>query len=346
MPVAHELRKRLPPGWLATVVVTGLLASLAGVLAAPPAQGRVPGPVSGEGDPSAAAPTKQTHATAARRRYFATVTVRRAGIKNLPVIRYGGTPDDGPGTVIQNRGILSAPYGRWGGVAPGEVGNLFLAGHRSSHGAPLWKVPGLRRGDKITVVRGGITYVYVVAYRLLANFRSEASKAAQLAVVPGKPGEPATRPAIVLSTCATPEDAAAGLTWRDNFGNPTHRFNVVGFLAGSLAAVSAPTVSGITAASATVSTVVTGGTGPAQATFSYSEDPTFAPAGTVTVPAVDPEPDGHGSQVFSTAITGLKPATVYYVRATVKVSPGITVGPATPFQTASAQSVGGLPAGG
>lgn len=268
MPVAHELRRRFPPGLLATVVATGLLASLTGVLTAPPAHGRVPGPVSGEGDPSAAAPMKQAHATAARRRYFATVTVRRAGIKNLPVVRYGGTPDDGPGTVIQNRGILSAPYGRWGGVAPGEVGNLFLAGHRSSHGAPLWKVPGLRRGDKITVIRGGITYVYVVAYRLLANFRSEASKAAQLAVVPGRPGEPATRPAIVLSTCATPEDAAAGLTWRDNFGNPTHRFNIVGFLAGSLPAVSAPTVSG----------------------------------------------------------------------------PGITVGHATPFQTASAQSVDGLPA--
>lgn len=35
---------------------------------------------------------------------------------------------------------------------------------------------------------------------------------------------------ITLSTCATPEDDAAGNFWRDEFGNPEHRIDKVGVL--------------------------------------------------------------------------------------------------------------------
>lgn len=35
---------------------------------------------------------------------------------------------------------------------------------------------------------------------------------------------------ITLSTCATPEDHAAGNYWADRFGNPEHRIEKVGVL--------------------------------------------------------------------------------------------------------------------
>jgi sortase A len=35
---------------------------------------------------------------------------------------------------------------------------------------------------------------------------------------------------ITLSTCATPEDHAAGNYWADRFGNPEHRIDKIGVL--------------------------------------------------------------------------------------------------------------------
>ena len=35
---------------------------------------------------------------------------------------------------------------------------------------------------------------------------------------------------ITLSTCATPEDHAAGNFWSDELGNPEHRINKIGTL--------------------------------------------------------------------------------------------------------------------
>ena len=52
----------------------------------------------------------------------------------------------------------------------------------------------------------------------------------QTAPVPGRPGVAAVRPMITLSTCATPEDHAAGNFWADEFGNPEHRIDKIGVL--------------------------------------------------------------------------------------------------------------------
>ena len=41
---------------------------------------------------------------------------------------YRGSPDDAPGTRIQDRGDLASPLGPRGGVRAGEVGNFFIAG--------------------------------------------------------------------------------------------------------------------------------------------------------------------------------------------------------------------------
>jgi sortase A len=79
---------------------------------------------------------------------------------------------------------------------------------------------------------GGATtrYVYLVTRTRETSFRSPASLRAQRAPVPGRPGATPTRAMITLSTCATPEDHAAGNYWADEFDNPEHRIDKIGVL--------------------------------------------------------------------------------------------------------------------
>lgn len=148
----------------------------------------------------------------------------------MQVMRYPGSPDDGAGTAIQDRLFAAAPHGTWGGVGAGHIGNLMVTGHRTVPGAPMGAVPNLRKGDTILVRSAGRKYTYLVEDRLWVDFRDWADRESQRSPVPGKPGKPATRAAITLSTCATPEDNAAGLFYRDQYHNPAHRIAIVGYL--------------------------------------------------------------------------------------------------------------------
>jgi sortase A len=82
----------------------------------------------------------------------------------------------------------------------------------------------------VQVAAGGTTYVYRIVRTRETSFRSPASLRAQRAPVPGRPGEEPIRAMITLSTCATPEDHAAGNYWSDEFGNPEHRIDKIGVL--------------------------------------------------------------------------------------------------------------------
>ena len=79
-----------------------------------------------------------------------TVTVPDIDVRRS-LTYYRGSPDDGPGTRIQNRGLLASPQGPKGGVAAGEIGNLFIAGHRNTAGGPLLRIRELGRGDVVRV---------------------------------------------------------------------------------------------------------------------------------------------------------------------------------------------------
>ena len=158
------------------------------------------------------------------------LTQPRIGLERFPVVRYRGTPDDGPGTEIQNGGPMASPRGSGGGVGPGQVGNFIVTGHRTSHTAPFADLPTVRPGDHVMVESAGTVYVYEIARTRITSFRSVESKAAQVAPVPGRPGVEPTRPMITLSTCATPEDHARGNFWADEFGNPEHRIDKIGVL--------------------------------------------------------------------------------------------------------------------
>ena len=159
-----------------------------------------------------------------------TLSIPALGVRDLRVVAYTGTADDRPGTQIQNRGFLASPRGKAGGVGPGEIGNFIVTGHRVSHGRPLEHAPDLRNGDHILIRVGGTVYDYVITRTMTISFRKPAEKALQNAAVPGNPGAKPTQPMITISTCATPEDHAAGNYWHDELGNPEHRINKIGSL--------------------------------------------------------------------------------------------------------------------
>lgn len=173
--------------------------------------------------PSSAAPAPREP-----RRSF--VTVPALGLRDFPVLRYRGSPDDAAGTRLQDAGDMASPRGPLGGVGPGEVGNFIVTGHRLTGTAPLRESPSLRRGDRIRVRTGDTVHVYEVRRTRWTSFRSPRSLEAQRAPVPGRPGVEPTRAMLTLSTCATPEDHARGNYWSDEFGNPEHRIDKVAVL--------------------------------------------------------------------------------------------------------------------
>lgn len=158
------------------------------------------------------------------------LTVPALGLRDFPVVHYRGSPDDAPGTAIQNDGDLASPRGPGGGVAAGEVGNHIVTGHRLSSTEPFRYLPSLPKGSRVLVRVGDTVHVYEVRRTRWTSFRSQESLAAQRAPVPGRPGVEATRPMITLSTCATLEDHAAGNYWSDEFDNPEHRVDKIGVL--------------------------------------------------------------------------------------------------------------------
>jgi sortase A len=149
---------------------------------------------------------------------------------------YPGSPDDAKGTRIQDSGDLASPIGRRGGVRAGDVGNFFIAGHRTSAGGPLLHLRSLRRGDVVRVRTRcadgvDVTHRYAVTDRATyIDFFTREGRAAQIAPVPLRPGDVPIGPMVTLSTCATQEDRARGDRRRDRFGNPPGRWVVVGVL--------------------------------------------------------------------------------------------------------------------
>jgi sortase A len=160
----------------------------------------------------------------------ASLAIPAIGVRGLRVVAYTGTADDLPGTRIQNRGYAASPRGPRGGVGPGEIGNFIITGHRTSHDRPFGRLPELKNGDHVVITANGHIHDYVVSQTMTISFRKPAELAQQNAPVPGHPSQKPTRAMLTLSTCATPEDHAAGNYWHDRLGNPEHRINKIATL--------------------------------------------------------------------------------------------------------------------
>lgn len=175
-------------------------------------------------------PTQPTSTPTPRSQGPAVLRIPALQLERLTVVPYTGSPDDGPGTRIQNTGKAASPHGALGGLGPGEVGNYIVTGHRNSHGGPLHELPSLARGDTVEVTAGGTVFTYTITGTRSVSFRSKDSLRKQRAAVPGSPGIVPTRASITISTCATQEDHAAGNFWADAFDNPEHRIDKIGVL--------------------------------------------------------------------------------------------------------------------
>ncbi|WP_407841306.1 class E sortase [Streptomyces sp. DSM 116496] len=193
----------------------------------------------------AAAPASAPATTAARpseppvasvQTEVSVLSIPSVGITGLRVMPYEGTTDDAPGTRIQDKGVAASPYGKHGGVGPGQAGNFLVTAHRLSAGGPLRDLPAVVNGDSVLVTVGDVVYTYEIIASRKTSFRSERSLSEQRAAVPGKPGVPPTQAMITISTCATPEDHAEGNFWSDAQGNPEHRIDKIGVLRKTTAA--------------------------------------------------------------------------------------------------------------
>lgn len=224
----------------AVLVLGALLSACAGEEASRPApavaSGRAPAgspsgpavPPAPAGEPSAA-PVLDL-AVSSGRPARALLSVPALGIDDLAVVPYRGVTDDAPGSAIQDGGLAASPHGPGGGTGPGGVGNYQVTAHRLSSTRAFEHLPDLDHGARVLVDVGETRYVYEVRSTRRTSFRSAQSLREQRAAVPGRPGATPTRAMLTLSTCATPEDHAAGNWWSDEFGNPAHRIDKVAVL--------------------------------------------------------------------------------------------------------------------
>ncbi|MFJ8617552.1 class E sortase [Streptomyces clavifer] len=224
----HRLRRA--PRAVACAAVVVLAAGCAAVAAEPSPAAPAAAPAAVAAVPAPAASVRPPADRTDPRTVTATLAIPALGLTDLRVVPYEGTTDDRAGTRIQDRGAAASPYGAEGGVGPGETGNYLVTAHRLSAGGPLRELPSLDRGDLVLVTEGGTVYEYRITGTRETSFRSERSLAEQRAEVPGEPGVKPTRAMITLSTCATPEDDAAGNHWRDGNNNPEHRIDKIGVL--------------------------------------------------------------------------------------------------------------------
>lgn len=102
--------------------------------------------------------------------------------------------------VVQGSGVedLKKGPGHYPSTAlPGEVGNVGIAGHRTTYGAPFHDVDALRPGDAVVLETRDSWFTY----RVLGSEVVRPSRSDVLLPVPGRPGERATRRLLTLTTC-------------------------------------------------------------------------------------------------------------------------------------------------
>lgn len=82
-------------------------------------------------------------------------------------------------------------------VMPGQVGNSAIAGHRTTHGAPFFRIADLHTGDPIEVRVAGRTYTY----RVTSTEIVQPDRVDVVAPVPDQPGARPTRRLLTLTSC-------------------------------------------------------------------------------------------------------------------------------------------------
>ena len=194
----HTRSARTVDGMRAAALVV-LVAALVGCAAEPPSS-----PSSEEAPASSAAPDASLTApdpvavpaveqaparplaTAGRPR-SARLSIPALDLRDVRVVPYAGTPDDRPGTAIQDAGDLAAPHGGGGLVGPGGLGNFLVTGHRTSSTRPFAALPTLRPGARVVVETRTHRLVYEITRTRWTSFRRPSSLASPVRRSPWPP---------------------------------------------------------------------------------------------------------------------------------------------------------------
>ena len=101
--------------------------------------------------------------------------------------------------------VLKKGLGHYEGTAaPGAVGNLAIAGHRTTYGRPLHDIDTLRKGDKVVVeTRTGYSVYAVDRHEIVLPTQVEV-----IAPVPDKPGAKPNGAWLTLTACHPKYSAA------------------------------------------------------------------------------------------------------------------------------------------
>ena len=99
--------------------------------------------------------------------------------------------------------LKKGPGHQPGTAWPGQVGNVVLAGHRTTYGAPFGRFDEISAGDEVVVTDATGTYTY----RISGTEVVEPSDTAVVLPVPRQPGVEPTSRLLTLVTC-TPKYSA------------------------------------------------------------------------------------------------------------------------------------------
>ena len=101
--------------------------------------------------------------------------------------------------------ILGQGVGHYAGTAlPGAVGNVALAGHRTTYGRPFHDIDTLRPGDRVIVETRTAYSVYAVQRHVIVA----PTDVSVIAPVPQRPGVPPTERWLTLTACHPKYSAA------------------------------------------------------------------------------------------------------------------------------------------
>ncbi len=98
---------------------------------------------------------------------------------------------------VQLPDLADGPGHYPGSAMPGQVGNFAVAGHRTTHGAPFFRIAELRAGDTVEAEVADLVH----SYRVTSHDIVQPGAVEVVAPVPGRPGVEPTQRLLTLTSC-------------------------------------------------------------------------------------------------------------------------------------------------